>query len=82
MTTIKFFDYCYLPSYDSDELNGLADQDEELNTLLMNLFLVNLKHKSHLTTHYEELTEEFGPLRYLQTLRYNFLYVILPVSDP
>lgn len=73
VTAIKFFDLCYLPSYDRNDINALADETEQLNTLMINLFQVNLKHKSHLTTHYCELTEDFGPLRNVQTIRYNFL---------
>lgn len=70
LTAIKFFDLCYLPSYDQDDIDALREEGEILNRGLMNLFNVNLKHKSHLSTHYDELTQDFGPLRYVVTIRY------------
>lgn len=73
LTAIKFFDMCYLPSYNQDDIGALLEEGKILNQGLMNLFNVDLKHKSHLSTHYDELTQDFGPLRYVQTIRYFFL---------
>lgn len=69
LTTIKFFDLCYLPKYSTDELNGLQAENEKFNKGMMDLFGIPLQHKAHLGIHYAELTEELGPLRYMQTIR-------------
>lgn len=70
LTTIKFFDLCYLPSYDEDDIDALENESAILNRELMALFNVNLIHKSHLSTHYHELTLDYGPMRKVQTIRY------------
>lgn len=75
LTAIKFLDLCYLPSYDQDDIDALLNVSEVLNQMLINQFEVNLKHKSYITTHYYELTLDFGPLRSVQTIRHgDFLY--------
>lgn len=71
LKSIDFFDLCYLPSYDKDDIDALLAACEEQNQLLIDHFQVDLKHKSHISTHYDELTLDFGPLRYVQTIRYN-----------
>lgn len=70
LTAIRYFDLCYLPSYDDDDLDALLNESEILNQKLMDLFNVKLKHKSHLSTHYHELTLDLGPLSKVQTIRY------------
>lgn len=69
LTTINFFDLCYLPSYDEDDIVALKTESAAVNRMLMDLFQVSLIHKAHLTTHYDELTRDFGLLRYVQTIR-------------
>lgn len=50
LTTMKFFDLCYLPSYDQDDIDALRDESEKLNELMMQLFQIDLKFKSHVIT--------------------------------
>lgn len=69
LTAIKFMDLCYLPSYSDDDLSALQIENEKVNKGLIELFGSHLKHKSHLGTHYAELIDEVGPLRYIQTIR-------------
>ncbi len=69
LKTIQFFDLCYLPSYDQHNIAALRSMEEMVNEGLKELFDRTLQHKSHLSTHYDELVEDFGPLRYLQTIR-------------
>lgn len=69
LTTIKFFDLCYLPKYDRDSLNDLRAENEKLNQSMIDLFEQVLPHKAHIGTHYDELIDEIGPLRYVQTIR-------------
>lgn len=70
LATIKMFDVCYLPSYDQEDLEALRASCENFNKGLKDLYGQILQHKCHLLTHYWELTIEFGPLRYVQTIRY------------
>lgn len=72
INTLKFFDLCYLPGYDEEDINSLLVASENINQGLIDLFDETLQHKSHLGTHYAKLTRKFGPLRYIQTIRYKF----------
>lgn len=72
LKTIKLFDLCFLPSYNENHLDALRDASVEFNRGVKVLFGETLRHKSHLSTHYRKLTEDFGPLRDLQTIRYFF----------
>lgn len=69
LRTIQLLDLCYLPSYDQHDISALRSVTENVNEGLKYLFGRTLQHKSHLSTHYGELTEDFGPLRYIQTIR-------------
>lgn len=68
-TTTKFLDLCYRPEYDAQTTLELKEESRKLNLGLKELFGKRLQHKAHLITHYDELTGELGPLRYLQTIR-------------
>lgn len=69
LNVVKFFDLCELPSYGEEDLIQLKTVNEDINWELLNIFEVTLKPKSHFTTHYDELTKEFGPMKKLRTIR-------------
>lgn len=69
LTTIGFMDLCYLPSYDPQDICALRVESEKVNQGMKDLFNLTLIHKAHLATHYHMLTERFGPMRYVKTLR-------------
>lgn len=68
-TNVKFLDLCYLPKFDTKSIKELSVESNKLNDERMTLFNLKLQHKSHLITHYAELTSKLGPLRYLRTIR-------------
>lgn len=69
LTTVRFFDLCYLPIYHKKHLDALSSTSIEFISGVKDLFDINLQHKSHLATHYTELTQKYGPMRYIQTIR-------------
>lgn len=69
LTTIKFFDLCYLPSYEDEDMENLKKESKNVNQGLLDFFGQNLQHKSHIHTHYRELTDDFGPLKDLKLLK-------------
>ncbi len=71
ITTIKFYDLSYLPSYTEYDINEFASTIALMHGLYQQLFDKTLKPVHHIATHYPEDTRNFGPLRYLKTIRYN-----------
>lgn len=69
LNTMKLVDLCYLPSYNDETLRSLTDATKIYNEGLQRLFQLRLPHKCHMLTHYAKLTEDFGPLRHIQTIR-------------
>lgn len=68
-TTIRFFDLSYLPCYEDEDILLLADTIATMHQLYQNLFETALKPVHHLAIHYPNDTLNFGPLRYLRTIR-------------
>lgn len=71
LTTIKFMDLSSLPNYEPDDIVELKDT---IQTMLHNyklLFNKFLKPVHHLATHFPSNIENFGPLRYVNCMRYD-----------
>lgn len=70
LTTIKFLDLAYLPCYDEeDDINDLTETIATMHHSYQQLFKQKLKPVHHFATHYSNDTLNFGPLRYLRTIR-------------
>lgn len=68
-TTLQFVDLCYNPESDEHGMEAVALKSEQLSKGFKELFGRSLQHKSHLTSHYDKLIAELGPLRYFRTIR-------------
>lgn len=69
LTTINFLDLSYLPCYEEDDINELKDTIASMLTSYQQLFDQTLKPVHHIAIHYPRDTRNFGPLRYLKTIR-------------
>lgn len=68
LNTVKFFDFCYLPCYEEEDLNEWEENIDEMHQLYLHLFS-HLKPHHHFATHFPADTRKFGPLRYTKTIR-------------
>lgn len=69
LVTMKVFNLCYLPNYTEGDLRELEWEIEKMIDVYILLFDLSLKPKHHFMTHYPTLTRDFGPLRYIQSIR-------------
>ncbi len=69
LKTIKFLDLSYLPCYEENDLNELKETIALMHNSYQQLFNKTLKPVHHIATHYPTATRNFGPLRYLRTIR-------------
>lgn len=69
LTTIKFFDLAYLPSYEEDDITELTQTITLMLDSYRQLFKELLKPVHHFAIHYPEDTRNFGPMRYLRNIR-------------
>lgn len=69
LTTIKFMDLSSLPSYEPTDILELKNT---IQIMLLNykiLFTKRLKPVQHFATHFPSNIEDFGPLRYITSMR-------------
>lgn len=66
---IEVFDLCYLPCYDEQAINSLRNAVDFMNWGYVEIFEKDLKPVHHFLTHYPEDIINFGPVRYLKTIR-------------
>lgn len=69
LATVKFFDTCYLPSYDDQEIEEWRDLIDYMLRSYQDLFDLTLKPVQHMAIHYPTDTKRYGPLRYARTIR-------------
>ncbi len=69
-TAMEFVDLCYLPNYSESDLGRLENVIAIKSQMFTTLFNQTLKPKHHFSTHYPNIIRAYGPLRYLQTIRY------------
>lgn len=70
LQTVKFFDFCYLPCYEQDDIREWREIIFEMHDSYIEIFGDHLKPHHHFATHFPADTEKFGPLRYVRTIRY------------
>lgn len=68
LNTVKFFDFCYLPCYEEEDLNEWTKNIDEMHKLYIEL-CSHLKPHHHIAIHFPIDTRKFGPLRYMRTIR-------------
>lgn len=73
LTNVKFFDLCYLPSYDELQLEEWRSEIDYMLSSYQNLFEQELKPVHHMAIHYPDDTKRYGPLRYTRTIRYSLV---------
>lgn len=76
LITIKFFDLVYLPCYTEEDITELSQTIALMNDSYQHNFGETLKPVQHFAIHYPEDTRNFGPIRYLRTIRYDFFVLI------
>lgn len=81
LTTIKFFDLAYLPCYSEEDITELANTIALMHDSYRQLSGATLMPVHHYAIHYPEDTRNFGPLRYLRTIRYDFFCFCIFNSD-
>lgn len=69
LTTMRVVNICYLPSYTDANLEEMKQEICAMLQMFMSMFQRNLIAKHHILTHYPRLTTNFGPLRYIQSIR-------------
>lgn len=69
VNTVTFFDMCYLPSYEDQEIEEWRTVISDMLRYYQHLFNFNLKPVHHMAIHYPNDTKKFGPLRYTRTIR-------------
>lgn len=69
LSTVKFYDMCYLPSYEEQDLEEWSDVINDMLNYYQHLFNYNLKPVHHYAIHYVNDTRKFGALRYTKTIR-------------
>ncbi|KAG4071911.1 hypothetical protein HA402_006072, partial [Bradysia odoriphaga] len=70
LKTVEVVDLVYQTSYTETDLIKLQNSIAEMNSSYIKLFNQTLKPKHHFLTHYPRLIREFGPLRYISSIRY------------
>lgn len=69
LSTVKFFDFSYLPCYEEEDLEEWRKNIDEMSCLYMQICKTHLKPHHHYSIHFPVDTTKFGPLRYLRTIR-------------
>lgn len=69
LSTVKFYDMCYLPCYDDNQLEAWKNEIEHMLESYKNIFEMSLKPVHHMAIHYPTETKRYGPLRYTRTIR-------------
>ncbi len=68
LETVKFFDLCYLPCYEEDDLNEWTKNIDEMHDSYIELCNHLMPHH-HISIHFPTDTRKLGPLRYMRTIR-------------
>lgn len=69
LSTVKFFDFCYLPCYEQDDIEKWRENIDEMHNLYVTICNTHLKPHHHFATHFPSDTERFGPLKGTRTIR-------------
>lgn len=69
LETVKFFDMCYLPSYEDHEIEEWREITDTMLNYYKNIFDLELKPVHHMAIHYPDDTKRYGPFRYNRTIR-------------
>lgn len=69
LSTVKFYDSCYLPSYNDQQIEEWRGEIDHMLSSYQHLFDKTLKPVQHMSIHYPDDTKRFGPLRYTRTIR-------------
>lgn len=77
LSTVQFYDMCYLPSYEDNEIEEWRSGIDYMLRLYQDLFDETLKPVHHMAIHYPDDTKRFGALRYTRTIRYSFRWNII-----
>lgn len=68
LSTVKFYDFCYLPCYEEADLNEWTENIDTMHKLYIEI-CGDLKPVHHWATHFPADTRKFGPLKYTKTIR-------------
>lgn len=69
LTTMRAVNLCYLPSYTKENLTEMKKEISSMIEKFKTKFNRSVTPKHHIMTHYPRLTSNFGPLRYVQSIR-------------
>lgn len=69
LKTVHFFDYCYLPCYENDDIIRWTELISDMHHIYISSFNQHLKPKHHYAIHFPSDTKRIGPLRYARTIR-------------
>lgn len=68
LNTVKFYDLCYLPCYEEEDLNEWTENIDTMHKLYIEI-CGDLKPHHHWATHFPSDTRKFGPLKSMRTIR-------------
>ncbi len=69
LATVTFFDMCYLPCYEEQDIEEWKTGIFEMNNFYSSIFERTLKPVHHQASHLPNDTTRYGPLRYTRTIR-------------
>lgn len=69
LDTITFFDFCYLPCYENEDLNEWKEIIKRMHEDYIHIFGTHLKPVHHFSIHFPADTKKYGPLRYTRSIR-------------